>query len=174
MNFSDHLALLQMPVHLAEAPLFWRDGQASGAVERRKDAAGRPVEWPLQRWSKMTLPGGYEVALLTNDAYSVSLNAEDSWQWTLLRSPRVSSVSDGWASDVFLTGRDSYTDQGSHHFEFQLLASREIVSDALLDKYARQQAQPPIIFDRYEGLNRPPWGAVAPAHLSKPLETNTK
>jgi hypothetical protein len=29
-----------------------------------------------------------------------------------------------------------------------------------------------IVFDRYEGLNRPPWGATAPQHLQKPLETN--
>jgi len=33
-------------------------------------------------------------------------------------------------------------------------------------------AQPPIVFDRYEGLNRPPWGAVPPPHLQRPLETN--
>ena len=172
VNFSDQLALLQMPVHLGVAPISWRDGQALGAVERQRDAAGRPVEWPLQRWSKVTLLQGYEVALITNDAFSVSLNTENTWQWTLLRSPRAASVDDGWASDVFLTGRDSYTDQGTHHFEFQLLASRSPFSDAFLDTQARQQAQPPIIFDRYEGLDRPPWRAMPPQHLQKPLETN--
>ena len=40
-------------------------------------------------------------------------------------------------------------------------------------RVARQQVQPPIVFDRYEGLNRPPWGATPPQHLQKPLETNT-
>lgn len=71
------------------------------------------------------------------------------------------------------TGRDSYTDQGEHHFQFQFLVSRAVLSDALLGKRARQQVQPPIVFDRYEGLNRPPWGATPPQHLQKPLETNT-
>jgi hypothetical protein len=132
------------------------------------------VEWPLQRWSKMTLLQGYEVALLTNDAYSVSLDTENTWQWTLLRSPRAASVSAGWANEVFLTGRDLYTDQGLHHFGFQLLTSRTSLSDALLNKLARQEAQPPIIFDRYEGLDRPPWRAQPPPHLQKPLESNVQ
>jgi alpha-mannosidase len=45
-------------------------------------------------------------------------------------------------------------------------------SDALLNELVRQQAQPPIIFDRYEGLNRLLWRTQPPAHLQKPLETN--
>ena len=115
----------------------------------------------------------YEVALVTNDAYGLSVSKEGGWQWTLLRSPRASSVSAGWANDIFLdSGRDTYTDQGIHHFHFQFLATRTGLPDALLEKYARQQIQPPIIFDRYEGLNRPPWGATPPAYLQKPLETN--
>jgi len=75
-----------------------------------------------------------------------------------LTQSQAASVAEGWASDVFLnTGRDSYTDQGEHHFQFQFLASRASLPDTLLEKRARQQVQPPIIFDRYEGLNRPPW-----------------
>ena len=129
-----------------------------GAVERRMHVTDRPVEWPVQGWSKMTLSQEHEVALVTNDAYSVSVSEEGGWQWTLLRSPRAASVAEGWASDVFLnTGRDSYTDQGEHHFQFQFLASRASLPDTLLEKRARQQVQPPIIFDCYEGLNRPPW-----------------
>ncbi len=78
--FSEHLALLQMPVHVAEAPRTWRDGQAMGAVERQRDAGGRPVEWPVQRWSKMILAHGHEIALVTNDAFSVSLSTGNRWQ----------------------------------------------------------------------------------------------
>ncbi len=153
-------------------PHAWRDGLALGAVERRLDPQGRPVEWPLQRWSKMTLADGYELALVTNDAFSLSLSADNHWQWTLLRSPRAASVSDGWGRDVFLPGHDRYTDQGEHHFAFQLQAGSTRLSDSALDRAARQMAQPPIVFDRYEGLNRPPWGAVPPPHLRRPLETN--
>jgi alpha-mannosidase len=170
--FAEHLALLQMPVHLIDAPHAWRDGLALGAVERRLDPQGRPVEWPLQRWSKMTLADGYELALVTNDAFSLSLSADNHWQWTLLRSPRAASVSDGWGRDVFRPGHDRYTDQGEHHFAFQLQAGSTRLSDSALDRAARQMAQPPIVFDRYEGLNRPPWGAVPPPHLRRPLETN--
>ena len=174
VHLCDHLMLVQLPVHLAETPLAWKDGQALGAVERRVDATGRPVEWPVQGWSKITLPHGYEVALVTTDAYSVSMSEEGGWQWTLLRSPRTASVGEGWASDVFLdTGRASYTDQGEHHFRFQFLASEEGLSDTLLAKRARQQTQSPIVFDRYEGLNRPPWGTTPPPHLQKPLETTS-
>src|SRR5579859_1475978 len=173
VHFCDHLTLLQMPVHLAETPLTWRDGQALGAVERHMDATGRPVEWPVQDWSKMTLSQDQEVALVTNDAYSVSVSEEEGWQWTLLRSPRAASVAEGWASEVFLnSGRDSYTDQGEQHFQFQFLASQAPLPDALLEQRARQQGQPPVVFDRYEGLNRPPWGATPPQHLQQPLETN--
>src|SRR5258708_34927775 len=122
----------------------------------------------------MTLSQEHEVALVTDDAYSVSVSEEGGWQWTLLRSPRASSVAEGWASDVFLnTGRDSYTDQGEHHFQFQLLASRTVLSDALLWKRAQQQVQPPIVFDRYEGFNRPPGGATPPQHFQKSPETKT-
>ena len=34
-----------------------------------------------------------------------------------------------------------------------------------LNKLARHQAQPPVVFDRYEGLNRPPWGNSPPRSL---------
>src|SRR5713226_5098729 len=60
VHFCDHLKLLQMPVHLAETPLTWRDGQAMGAVGRRMHVTDKPVEWPVQGWSKMTLSQEHE------------------------------------------------------------------------------------------------------------------
>ena len=32
----------------------------------------------------------------------------------------------------------------------------------------RQEAQPPLVFDRYEGMNRPAWGPVPPRGLWGP------
>jgi hypothetical protein len=32
----------------------------------------------------------------------------------------------------------------------------------MLHTVARQQMQPPVVFDRYEGLDRPPWGNNPP------------
>jgi hypothetical protein len=34
-----------------------------------------------------------------------------------------------------------------------------------LETAARQLAMPPVTFDRYEGMQRPPWGAQPPRRL---------
>ncbi len=40
-----------------------------------------------------------------------------------------------------------------------------MLEDEALHTAARQQAQPPIVFDRYEGLERSPWGNSPPRRL---------
>lgn len=61
-------------------------------------------------------------------------------------------------------GRDWHTDQGPHRFGF--LVHPGAPADAeRLETAARQLAMPPVAFDRYEGLDRPPWGAQAPRRL---------
>jgi len=97
---------------------------------------------------------------VTNDAYSLSLN-DDVWQWTLLRSPRMTW---GGGDPEIYAGRDWHTDQGSHTFAMILHVAGPL-DDAALHAAARQQAQPPIVFDRYEGLQRPPWGSQPPRFL---------
>jgi hypothetical protein len=52
------------------------------------------------------------------------------------------------------TGRDTFTDQGVHRFDFALLFGDRLAPEAL-DAAARRLALPPIHFDRYEGLARP-------------------
>jgi len=44
ITFNERFALLQMPIHVAEAVERWTDGLAGGAVERQPG----PVKWPLQ------------------------------------------------------------------------------------------------------------------------------
>ena len=61
-------------------------------------------------------------------------------------------------------GRDWHTDQGPHTFDFVLYAG-EHLDDTLLHTAARQLMQPPIVFDRYEGMDRPPWGDSPPRAL---------
>ena len=155
VNFAEKFKLLQMPIHLAEAPERWTDGQADGAVERRPG----PTEWPVQGWSRVEV-AGHHIAMVTGDAYSLSLD-ENSWQWTLLRSPLMAWG--GKLPDVY-GGRDWHTDQGPHTFEFVLLAG-EHLDVPMLAAAARQHVQRPIIFDRYEGMNRPPWGNRPPRQL---------
>jgi len=105
------------------------------------------------------LEGG-ELGLLTADAYSL-MGDDDLWQWTLLRSPKMAW---GGGEPSVYGGRDWHTDQGPHHFDFLLLAAQRL-EEATLDAAARQQAQPPVLFDRYEGMERPPWGNSPPRGL---------
>lgn len=61
-------------------------------------------------------------------------------------------------------GRDWHTDQGPHTFDFVLCAGKNL-EDGALHTAARQQMQPPVVFDRYEGMDRPPWGNSPPRAL---------
>ena len=155
INFDERFRLLQMPIALAHSPEHWTDGMAIGAVAR----APSPAEWPVQGWSRVGL-GSTDLAVITNDAYSLSLEGK-LWQWTLLRSPRMAW--DGGVPTVY-GGRDDHTDQGVHAFAFELMAGVGL-GEAELRSAARRQAQPPIVFDRYEGMARPSYGALPPRRI---------
>jgi alpha-mannosidase len=155
VNFSDRLKLLQMPVHLAAPPARWTGGLPGGQVERTPS----PTEWPVQGWSRVDV-ADRQLALVTGDAYSLSLDG-DRLQWTLLRSPKMAWG--GGEPDVY-GGRDWHTDQGPHTFDFVLCVG-ENLEETMLHTAARQQMQPPVVFDRYEGMDRPPWGNSPPRAL---------
>jgi alpha-mannosidase len=155
INFSDRFKLLQMPVHLPTTPARCPDGLPGGQVERTPS----PTEWPVQGWSRVDVAGS-QLALVTGDAYSLSLNG-DRWQWTLLRSPKMAW---GGGEPLVYAGRDWHTDQGPHTFDFVLCVG-EHLEEAMLHTAARQQVQPPVVFDRYEGMDRPPWGNSPPRAL---------
>jgi alpha-mannosidase len=155
VNFSDRFKLLQMPVHLAAPPARWTDGLPGGQVERTTG----PTEWPVQGWSRMEV-ADRQLALVTGDAYSLSLDG-DRWQWTLLRSPKMAW---GGGEPVVHAGREWHTDQGPHTFDFVLCVG-QYLGEVMLHTAARQQMQPPIVFDRYEGMDRPPWGNSPPRAL---------
>jgi alpha-mannosidase len=155
VNFNERFKLLQMPVRLAEAPVRRTDGLPGGRVDRDLG----PAEWPLQGWSRVDV-GGRQAALVTADAYSLSLD-KDVWQWTLLRSPKMAW---GGGEPLVYAGRDQHTDQGQHAFDFVLRVGDRLDEDTLRAA-ARQNGQPRILFDRYEGMNRPPWGDSPPRGL---------
>lgn len=154
-NFVERFRLLQMYVHLANWPSRRMDGLPGGRVERSPG----PVEWPVQGWSRVELED-IQLALVTSDAYSLSLD-ERCWQWTLLRSPKMAW---GGGEPAIYAGRDVHTDQGTHTFDF-LLHVGEHLPETMLHTAARQQMQPPVVFDRYEGMDRPPWGNSPPRAL---------
>jgi alpha-mannosidase len=155
VNFSERFTLLQLPIHLGETPESWLDAQAGGHVRRQPS----PVEWPVQGWSRLEL-GGRTVALLSHDAYSLSLNGR-LWQWTLLRSPVMAWG--GGQADIDV-GHHQHSDQGPHQFDFVLSVGESLTPEGL-DSAAAQLAQPPVVFDRYEGMQRPPWGNQVPRSL---------
>jgi alpha-mannosidase len=120
------------------------------------------VEWPLQGWSRLKV-NDQHLALVTNDAYSLSLQ-DDVWQWTLLRSPKMAW---GGGEPEVYSGHDHFTDQGAHVFAFEMHASERLEASDL-HVVAKQQVQPVIVFDRYEGMDRPLWGSNK-ARASTPL-----
>ena len=143
VTFAEQLKALQLAIVLAQPVTGWLDGQAGGAVARQP----QPVERPVLGWSRVSL-AEQEAALVTNDAWSVSLD-DGIWQWTLLRSPKMACYGPG-EPEVYV-GRDTYTDQGTHSFSFQLHLADAVAPETLATA-ARQAAQPPIVFDRYEGM----------------------
>jgi hypothetical protein len=48
------------------------------------------------------------------------------------------------------------------------VAAERNVEAGRSNRLARQQAQPPVVFDRYEGLDRPPWGTAHHAPCGSP------
>lgn len=161
VNFAEKFSLLQLPIRLASPPESRIDGIAGGQIQRPLE----PTEYPVQGYSWVRLPGGSALALVTADAYSLSLE-DNRWQWTLLRSPKMAW--DGGMSDVY-SGRDHHTDQGPHTFEFHLYAGKHL-DTSTLHTNSRQQARLPLVFDRYEGMDRPPWKGVPPKRLWLPAE----
>jgi alpha-mannosidase len=158
VNFAERFSLLQLAIDLAAEPSRWTDGIAGAHVDRQAS----PSEWPFLGWSRLRV-GQLDVGLVTNDVYSHSVDGH-AWQPTLLRSPKMA-----WGGGLPATyaGRDHHTDQGVHRFDIALVLGADLAADDLIEA-ARRQAQPLIVFDRYEGMNRPAWGAVPPRGLWGP------
>jgi alpha-mannosidase len=147
-----------MPIDLAAVPSRWTDGIAGAETNR---AASRS-EWPFLGWSRLRI-GQLDIGLVTDDVYSHSVDGR-AWQPTLLRSPKMAWGGGRPATDA---GRDRHTDQGVHRFAIAFLLGDDLASDVLTEA-ARRQTQPLIVFDRYEGMNRPAWGPVPPRALWGP------
>jgi alpha-mannosidase len=155
--WAERLRALQLTVTLPQPPAGHTDGLPGGAV--RRDPG--PTEWPVCGWSRVSV-SGIDLALVTPDAYSLSLDGA-SWQWTLLRSPKMAW---GGGRPPVYGGRDVHTDQGEHAFQLDLHA-RPALAAAELHRAARRQCQPPIVLQRSEGMERAP--APESAELFAPI-----
>lgn len=158
INFGERFRLLQMPISLSSPPTRRIDGIADGSIERELS----PSEWPFLDWVRLSV-GGSDVALATTDLYSHSVN-DRLWQLTLLRSPKMAW---GGGDPQTYGGRDNHTDQGVHRFGITFQVAPSISDDDVATAVARN-ANPLVVFDRYEGMNRPAWGPVPPRGLWGP------
>lgn len=156
--FAERHQMLQMPAHLAAAPTGWTSGLAGGHVVRQPG----PDEMPFCGWDSVQLPGA-SLGLHTPDAYSSRL-LDKTWQFSLLRSPLMA-----WTGDTGLPPAFSrrHTDQGWHDFHFLLRADDRL--DVVRSEHiSDHQTKPPVVFEHYEGMNRPAWGNAPPRRLWTP------
>jgi alpha-mannosidase len=158
INFGERFRLLQLPISLGADAEGWTDGIAGARIARESSA----VECPFQEWSRVRV-GGTDVALTTSDIYSHSVDGR-LWQLTLLRSPKMAW---GGGEPPIYAGRDHHTDQGVHNFALNLHLGTGASDDAVADALVRS-SDPLVVFDRYEGMNRPAWGPVPPRGLWGP------
>ena len=149
VGFVERFRALQLVFELPAEPNEHEDGVPGGASLR----APGPTEWPVQGWSRVG-----QLGIVTGDAYSLSLDGR-SWCWTLLRSPRMA----WWPIASSRRSESRHTDQGEHELSFRLVLGG--AESGLLESLARRQLQPPVVFSRYDGVDRPPWGAVPPERL---------
>jgi alpha-mannosidase len=155
VNFDERFGLLQMAIDLAAVPSRWTDGIAGAHIDRQPSRS----EWPFLGWSRLRV-GHLDIGLVTDDLYSHSVDGK-TWQPTLLRSPKMAW---GGGRPATFAGRDHHTDQGVHRFAIALVLGDDLAADDLAEA-AQRQAQPLIVFDRYEGMDRPAWGPVPPRGL---------
>ncbi|MFY7817621.1 MAG: glycoside hydrolase family 38 C-terminal domain-containing protein [Akkermansiaceae bacterium] len=156
--FAEQYKMLQMPIHLTEAPDGWTSGQAGGLVHRQPG----PDEMPFCGWDSIR-GDHYHMSLHTPDAYSSRL-LESMWQISLLRSPLMA-----WSGDTELPRSYSqrHSDQGWHDFHF-ILRIDDTLDAVRCERISDHQAKPPIVFDHYVGMNRPAWGNAPPRRLWTP------
>ncbi|HSP41494.1 MAG TPA: hypothetical protein VLO11_01365, partial [Luteolibacter sp.] len=156
--FAERFKLLQMPIQLATPPTSWTSGLAGGQVARRPG----PDEMPFSGWDSV-LTTGCNLSLHTPDAYSSRLFG-DVWQFSLLRSPLMA-----WTGDSHLPAAMSrcHSDQGWHRFHF-ILRADDTFDPARCARISDHQTMPPVVFDHYQGMNRPAWGNAPPRRLWTP------
>jgi alpha-mannosidase len=156
--FAERFKLLQMPIQLAAPPTGWTSGLAGGRVNRQPG----PDELPFCGWDSVQWPG-VSLSLHTPDAYSSRL-LDHTWQFSLLRSPLMAWTGDSELKPAFSR---RHSDQGWHSFHF-ILRVADHFDPAACEQCSDHQTKPPVVFDHYEGMNRPAWGNSPPRRLWTP------
>jgi alpha-mannosidase len=117
-------------------------------------------EYPMHGWVKF---GGDEApfSIVSESISSVRIN-EGQLSLTFVRTPVVAPIAEGVEPTAF-----DVSDAGTVEFDW-LITPATSPSDL---KYELDQLRyPPVVLDRYEGMNRPPWQNTTPGHLREKNE----
>ena len=156
--FAERHRMLQMPIALSQAPSGWISGLAGGHVVRK---AGHD-EMPFCGWDSVQTASA-SLTLATPDTYSSRVH-EDTWQFSLLRSPLMAWTGDTELPPAYIR---RHSDQGFHDFHFVLRIDEQFDASRC-ERLADHQSKPPVAFDHYVGMNRPAWGNAPPRRLWTP------
>ena len=160
VNFDERYTLLQMPVALAGAGARWTDGIADGHVDRSSGAR------PSGRSSAGRGSGSaaLDLGVRDHDCYSHSVDGDDL-------------AADAAPQSAHGLGRRRPADlcrprpahrPGRPPFRLHAPLRRPRCRSRPCRGAAPAAPQPLVVFDRYEGMNRPAWGPVPPRGLWGP------
>ncbi len=156
--FSEAHRHLELNIFLQDAVTQWIDATSAGS--QRRDSS--EYIHPFHGWT-VANGDGSSFAVVSNDFFGFRHN-DHCLTLMLLRSP----VQQGDQGDESfeLSGAD---DLGVHEFRWIMIPDGEFTKEDLQLEWGKLQ-QPPVVFDRYEGMNRPPWENSTPVHLQEANE----
>jgi len=157
--FSEAHRHLELNIYLDREVQKWMDATSAGAQER--DCSDKIH--PFHGWTR-SICEGPSFGCVSNDFFGFR-HDKNCLSFMLLRSP----VQRGFKlnENFELSGA---SDLGVHEFSWVMIPQCEMSADAIHRELVEIQ-HPPICFDRYEGMNRPPWENSTPYHLQ---ETNER
>ncbi len=153
--FQEQERLLQMNFQFADKFTSWVDSHSSHYVNEMTSAA----ECAFRGWI-MGRNQDRQFGVFSEDVFSASFT-ENELSLTLLRS---AAIPEPYNASMF-----QFTDQGYHLFRIQLLPDCKVRPEDLPQYWLNPSAQP-IVWDRYEGMNRPAWENATPPHLQEANE----
>ena len=163
IHFQEQEKLLQLNIQLEEKAEHWVDATSAGSQHR--ECSSR--EYPFHGWTR-SMNKKHQFAVISRDFFSFNHN-ENNLGFTILRSPEVACKRGVEESEAY--PRNRYTDQGVHEIEFIIIPDSK---DRDLEQELESLKHPPIVMDRYEGMNRPPWKNSTPPRLQEKNETRAR
>lgn len=156
VHFHELEKQLQLNIQLEDEVEIWTDATSAGSLKRESS----DVKLPFHGWTKGIHENG-SFGVISRNLFCFS-HDKNRLDFTLLRSPKVAS---GVGTESTSTvSREIYTDQGIHEFEFVIIPQCENYDMA---QELEKLMLPAIVMDRYEGMNRPPWGNSSPVRLQE-------